>query len=88
MIDLTYTANEALRSAMEYAQLATEDVRVAKLAAKDGLYEITLHTPYQMYEFYVDAATGEVLGINAVPSLDLESAYEDGDRDAALRLIA
>lgn len=77
MMNLTYTANEALRSAMEYAQLTTEDIRVMKLAATDGLYEIVLRTLSQMYEFYVDAASGEVLGINAEPALDLEAVYDD-----------
>ena len=77
MMNLTYTANEALRSAMEYAQLTTEDIRVMKLAATDGLYEIVLRTLSQMYEFYVDAASGEVLGINAEPALDHEAVYDD-----------
>lgn len=83
MINLTYTANEALRSAMEYARLTTEDVRVTKLTAKDGLYEITLRTLCQMYEFYVDAANGEVLGVNAEPALDLEAVYDDTSATAA-----
>ena len=83
MINLTYTANEALRSAIDYAQLTTENIRVTKLAVKDGLYEIALRTLCQMYEFYVDAANGEVLGVNVEPALDLEAVYDDASATLA-----
>lgn len=76
MMNYADTASGALHSAMEYAQLMTEDVRVTKLAVKDGLYEIALLTLCQRYEFYVDAANGEVLGVNAGPTLDLGAIYD------------
>ncbi|MCR5087959.1 MAG: hypothetical protein K6C08_00415 [Oscillospiraceae bacterium] len=74
------TADNALRIAMRYARLNKESVICTHLSCDNDIYEITLRTPYQIYEFYVDPAACEVIGINAEPSLELnclcDSAYE------------
>ena len=84
----TPAANDALRIAMRYAKLNKETTVCTGLSFADGLYEITLRTPYQTYEFYVDSADGEVLGINAEPGLDLDNFYEGADQDSIFPIAA
>ncbi len=76
-----YTAAEALQSALEYAGIAADENRCLLARYDGGLYHILVRTLYQKYEFYVDAESGEVLGISAEPSLDLETLCAC-DRDA------
>lgn len=59
--------NQALSRALEYAGLAKTESRCAFRKAQDGLYEFTVLTLYQKYDFYVDALSGEVLGVNSEP---------------------
>ena len=42
----------------------------------DGLYEANLFTAWMHYECYVDAATSEVLGLNAEPMLLYRIRFE------------
>ena len=69
--------NEALKAALAYAGLSADDARCTFASHHDGLYELTVRTSFQKYDFYVEAWTGEVLGINAEPMLDLD---EEGSR--------
>ena len=84
----TPAANNALRIAMRYAKLNKETTVCTGLSCTDGLYEITLRTPYQIYEFYVDSDQGEVLGINTVPGLDLDNFYEEAEQDLDISAAA
>ena len=69
------TSNEALRIAIRYASLENVSPSCEKILNCDGLYEILLRTLLMRYEFYVDAATGEVLGFNNEPEVDAQVAY-------------
>lgn len=77
----TYTAHAALTAAVTSVGLRGEEYRVVHTSLCDGLYAFTLQTPYQCWEFYVDAATGEVLGCSSEPLTDLEMIYESGERE-------
>lgn len=58
---------EALLAALNSVALTEEDVIDSAITLSNGLYEIGLSTSFQHYDFYVDAETSEVLGINAEP---------------------
>lgn len=58
--------------------LSDSDVEVSNIIMHDGLYEATLFTAWMHYECYVDAATGEVLGLNAEPMLLYSTDKHDG----------
>ena len=61
------TQEQALRAAIEYADLSCDESSCLLCLCRDGLYRIVLNTPYLRYEFYVDAQSGEVLGIDMKP---------------------
>ncbi len=61
------TREQALCAALEYARIANDETRCLLGLYADGLYRFVVRTPYQRYEFYVDAESGEVLGIDAQP---------------------
>ena len=61
------TQEQALRAALEYADLSSTDSKCLLSFCSDGLYQLVVYTPYLKYEFYVDALSGEVLGIDMMP---------------------
>lgn len=67
------TESAAVICAVRYAMLEAYAPRCLEISHCDGLYNLILRTDYQCYEFFVDDATGEVLGMSAVPGLDLDS---------------
>lgn len=68
---------EALLAALNSVALTEEDVIDSDITLSNGLYEIGLSTSFQHYDFYVDAATSEVLGINAEPIVCLRSDEDE-----------
>lgn len=82
------TREQALDRALNDAGIANAEIRCLLNRYADGLYEIVVHTPYLKYEAYVDAQTGEVLGLNTEPlpypeTLSLCSCEEESAPAAA-----
>lgn len=61
------TSEQAMRRAMDYAGLTDAESFWTLDRYEDGLYALSALTLYQRYEFYMDATTGEVLGVNSEP---------------------
>ena len=55
----------AYRTILAELHLNDSDVEFSNITMHDGLYEANLFTAWMHYECYVDAATSEVLGLNA-----------------------
>ncbi len=82
------TKEQALRIALTYAGIENNDFRCLGNSYCGGFYQIAVRTPYLKYEFFVDAASGEVAGIDMEPvpypeALCFCSADEDGLTAAA-----
>ena len=61
------TNEHALNIALTYAGIENTEPRCLSNSYRNGFYHITVWTPYLKYEFYVDALTGEVAGIDTEP---------------------
>lgn len=61
------TREQALGRALDDAGIGNIENRCLLNRYIDGLYEIVVHSPYMKYEFYVDAESGQVLGLNTEP---------------------
>ena len=64
---LKLTTDQALQSAIAYAEIENDEPRCASGSFAGGLYHFIVTTQYLRYEFYVDAVSGEVLGISTEP---------------------
>ena len=61
------TAKQAQLASLGYVDI-TETESVCLLNQyENGLYHLLIKTAYMKYEFYVDAARDEVLGVNTEP---------------------
>ena len=69
MKDIINTINtaSAYQTILAELHLNDSDVEFSNITMHDGLYEANLFTAWMHYECYVDAATSEVLGLNAEP---------------------
>ena len=61
------TPDQALRCAIAYAELKNDEPVCTSCGFADGLFRFIVTTLYLRYEFYVDAVSGEVLGISTEP---------------------
>lgn len=77
---------DAIQAALQYSQLELSQTRAFQVELQDGLYFISLRTEWQFYEFYVDSASGQVMGMNFEPSLDIYCDESDFDRSIYLCL--
>ncbi len=82
------TREQALDRALNDAGISNAENLCLLNRYVDGLYEIVVHTLYLRYEAYVDAQTGEVLGLNTEPlpypeTLSLCSREEESTPAAA-----
>ncbi len=66
------TTDQALQSAIAYAEIKNDEPRCTSGSFADGIYHFIVTTLYLRYEFYVDAVSGEVLGISTEPLSYLE----------------
>ena len=57
----------AVAAAVLYGNLRDREALSADVSLADGLYEVLLHSEWMDYDCYVDAATGEVLGLQSAP---------------------
>lgn len=65
--------NEALNAALTQAYLNGEDVRLMSCRLSGNYYELNLCTDWMRYVCYVGAVSGELVGIDYVPVIDLDS---------------
>ena len=70
---LKLTTDQALQSAIAYAEIKNDEPRCASGSFAYGVYHFIVTTLYLRYEFYVDAVSGEVLGISTEPLSYLET---------------
>ncbi len=87
MNKMNITTEKALGIALAYAGIENGEYRCLAGGCDNGIFRFVIRTPELKYEFYVDAADGEVLGIDTIP-LPFESElcslfYADEDAPAA-----
>ena len=63
---------EALRAALSQANLDAETTRMISCKLSGSCYELQLRSDWVSYECYVGAVSGELLGLNYEPSIDVE----------------
>lgn len=61
------TPEQAMRFALVYAELENDGPVCLSGRYAEGLYHFVFRTLCLRYEFYVDAANGEVLGVGTEP---------------------
>lgn len=59
---------EAMEAALDYVSENKNDLSYSSIVCHEGLYEICFGTTFMDYELYVDANSGEVLGVESVPT--------------------
>ena len=67
------TQDEALRCAIIYTNIGNDEPVCISGNLADGLFHFIVTTLYLRYEFYVDAVSGEILGISTEPLSYLET---------------
>ena len=67
------TPDQALQCVIAYAELKNDEPVCTSCSFTDGLFHFIVTTLYLRYEFYVDAVSGEVLGISTEPLSYLET---------------
>lgn len=75
----TMTWYEAVKAVVDYIDLDAEETRVLDLDMGSEYCEVVLRTDWVRYDCYVDIATGEVVGIDTEPGLDIDTYDEDYD---------
>ena len=65
MINLN--AEQALRKALICAGIEKEELACLLQEHEEGLYHFQVRSCWMEYEFYVEAASGEVLGMQTAP---------------------
>ncbi len=69
------TVFEAYRNAVAYAQLENNAPQCVAAELEGGLYDLEIRTVLMRYDIFVDALTGEVVGLNSEPETDLTEVY-------------
>ena len=72
---------QALQLALACVNLSNDEFCCLSSQYNQGLYNFVLRTLCLRYEFYVDAAKGEVLGINTEPFSSMEAMNMLGDKN-------
>ena len=67
------TPEQAMQLALNYANIRNDEPLCLSMRYAEGLYSFVFYTLHMRYEFYVDAANGEVLGIDTEPLLYAEA---------------
>ena len=65
--NVVFTREQALQSAFAFASIQNDEPCCLSSRYTDGLFHFIVSTLYLRYEFYVDAESGEVLGIDTEP---------------------
>ncbi len=65
--NIILTKEQALKLAVDYARIANDNPRCLSVRFAQGLYAFLVETDYMRYEFYVDAAEGDIPGFSAEP---------------------
>lgn len=65
---------QAIEAAINGIGLHAETTRVISLKREGDCCELILRTDWVMYDCYVDLSTGELVGLDTVPSVDVEAA--------------
>ena len=74
-MNMTLTTNDAFLAAVKGANLKSDAVRCTYINFEDGLYEFSFQTDFQLYDIYVDAKTGDVLGLSTEPYFDYDLLF-------------
>lgn len=67
--NIIINAAEALKAVLNELHLSSTDVEFYEVKFEASLYEMTVYTTWMRYDCYVDAETGEVVGLSSVPML-------------------
>lgn len=69
---------DAFQALLNELHLHDSELEFSNIVLRGGLYEASLFTAWMHYEGYVDAETGEVLGLNAEPMLLYSTDKHEG----------
>lgn len=58
----------ALHAVLRYAKLSSEDICCVSFEMQQGLYALRFRSDWLLYDSYVDACSGEVLGLSFEPA--------------------
>ena len=82
------SSEQAMHNALVYGGIENEDFECLFKQYEDGLYHFLVHTTWMQYEFYVEAGTGEVLGIQTEPLVYWEDLCPCEGAKEALSAVA
>lgn len=67
------TISEAIRIAVRFSRLDHDEPYCVSAIYEDDTIALVVFTLFQRYEFYVDACSGEVLGIMSEPAYFIDN---------------
>ena len=76
------TPKQDMQAVLAFANIENDEPVCQTIRYDEGLYYLVLRTLCLRYEFYVDAANGEVLGISTEPLPYMESINMCGGEDS------
>lgn len=66
------TITEAIRLAVSFSKLENNDPYCVSALYEDNYIALVIYTLFQRYDFYVDASSGEVVGMICEPTDPVE----------------
>ena len=64
----------ALHAALRYGKLGSEDICCVSFEMQQGLYALRFRSDWLLYDSYVDACSGEVLGFSFEPAASCDKS--------------
>ena len=68
MKTICVSPTRALHAALRYGKLGSEDICCVSFEMQQGLYALRFRSDWLLYDSYVDACSGEVLGFSFEPA--------------------
>lgn len=63
----------AVSAALDYLGIAAEETLLVSADCDGALFELVLCTEWLTYDCYIDAVSGNVAGVDLVPTIDFEN---------------
>lgn len=67
---------DAEMSAVSYSHLEGISHVCTYAELTEGMFALTIYVPLMKYDFYIDAVSGEVLGMDSRPDIDTQGAMQ------------
>ena len=74
MKSICVSPTRALHAVLRYGKLSSEDICCVSFEMQQGLYALRFRSDWLLYDSYVDACSGEVLGFSFEPAASCDKS--------------